>query len=157
MAARTADAIINSYSNPVVITVPVEGADEFYRGAVVWTDLTNNGKATVAPASGDRPLGICTHHQTTTAANDEIEVVVNGIVEVPCAATITAADNSSLLVYDVNVAITDNTADAVSDLDATLEASDAVLGRILRADGSFAVIELSNLTGRIYSATLGWV
>ena len=60
----------------------VEGADEFYRGAILCHSA---GLVVADNANGDTGLGVCTERATTTAANETVKVAVAGIWWFTCA------------------------------------------------------------------------
>ncbi len=60
----------------------VEGADEFYRGAIL---CHSSGLVVADNANADTGLGVCTERVTTTAANQIVKVAVAGIWWFACA------------------------------------------------------------------------
>lgn len=146
-----------SISGPVTkISVPCGAADVFYEGAVVWTDETSPtatvSPVTVAPATGDRVLGICARQVTTLAEGDLVDVYVEGVIGIAGMTNVTRHDIGELVVFDAGTTITDNPTDAVSAGDITLADNDAVLGRLVSYVDSVAYVKVGDFTGRIFAA-----
>jgi len=66
---------------------PVEGADVFYRGAIL---CHSSGLVVADNANADTGLGVCTEETTTTAANQIVKVSVSGVWWFSCAQFATA-------------------------------------------------------------------
>lgn len=145
MAVLAADTLIPHFGNPRKISVQCDAADVFYKGAVVWAKAA--GYAVVAPAAGDRPIGLCTQQVTTTAQGQLVEIYVEGLFSFPLGTGVTIADVGGRLIYDVSSAVTDNPSDTVSAEDTTLAANDATVGRILDVISSRAIIQIGGITG----------
>lgn len=129
------------------LSVQCDTADIFYKGAIVWQKAA--GYATVAPAAGDRPIGICAHQVTTTAQGQLVDVYTQGVFSFPLGTGVTIADTGGRLIYDVSSAITDNPSDTVSAEDTTLAVNDATVGRILDVINSRAIVQIGGITGDI--------
>jgi len=156
MAVLAADANAETVGTPTKISLSANGADVFYRGAVVFIDT--GGGAQVVPAAGDRVAGLCCQQQTTTAAGDEVEVYSEGLFWLPVGTNITAADEGELLILDIGTTQSDNPGDFVSAGDTTLAANDAAVGVIKRVTSTQMLVELGTFTGRIYDAVAAaWV
>lgn len=160
MAALTGDANVNFEGTPKKTTMYAAAAYTFRKGSLVWVDRTSGG-ATVgyvqntSIAAGDRILGICAEAVTTTAIGDPVSVYVDGVFSLPKAAGTTAADVGDYLIHDISATQTDNPADCVAGVDATVAANDVMVGRILRIENGQVVIDLK--PGAIYDALIGWV
>ena len=156
MAILAQDINVSVLGQPVYAALSCNAADIHYQGAIVWIDTL--GGAQVTGAAADRVVGICTKQQTTTAAGQEIEVLVSGYVWMPIGSGIAAADEGELLVHDDSDAYTDNPADFKAAGDLTLAANDAAVGKIVRVTSTQMLIEIGAFTGRIYDATAAaWV
>jgi hypothetical protein len=155
--ALTADLNVSTEGVPKIASVQVDQADTWYRGALIWVDLTN-GLATCANMlSGDRILGICTKKQTTTAANQKIDIMVGGLIWLPKAAGTGIADIGDWLNWNAGTALTDDPTALQSATDATLAAPDAKVGQILDVDLTLLMVLVNLKPGTVYSATLGWI
>jgi hypothetical protein len=151
MAVLAADANINWFGNPRKIAVPCTTADVFYKGAVVWALAA--GKFGVAPAAGDRCIGICTQQVTTTAADQLVEIAVDGLFQITgtfTTATITVADCGATVKFG-QAEVSDNVLDVRTIEDTALAANDAILGRIVSFLDSKIVIAI----GLGYTGQLG--
>ena len=127
-------------------------ADIFYRGAVVFIDTA--GGVQCLPEKGDRALGVIPYQQTTTAAGDEIEVIVQGNIWMPLGAgPIAVTDEGDILIVDEGTTLSDNVDDMPSAIVTTLEADDIAVGRIMRVKSDKMLIGISPaLTGSIATA-----
>ncbi len=152
MAVLAKDLHIPHVGNPTKVPIRVAGADEFYAGALVFAAAAGGA---VALAAASLPfLGIVTRHFTTTAAGDLIECFVDGVFKFPTISTITGADEGDALIMDASGTLSDNPADCVSAVDATIVVTDVLIGQILTvvSDGFF--VQLKKGTG-VYNAN-GW-
>jgi hypothetical protein len=158
MAVLAGDTLFQQIGAVVKMSLPCSGADTFYRGAVVWCDLTSGG-ATVGQvqcasiAAGDRVAGIIPYQQTTAAAGDLVEFIIQGLVVLPVGSNVAAADTLSLLLHDISATQTDNPADCVSSLDTTEAANDCIVGRIRAVTATTMTVQLGDNTGSLYDAT----
>lgn len=156
MAVLAANANVAIVGTGTKISVPCGAADIFYEGAVVWTDETSPtatvSPVTVAPATGDRILGICARQVTTLAEGDLVDVYVDGTFAIKGMTNVTRHDIGEFVVYDAGTTITDNPADAVSAGDITLADNDAILGRLVSYVDSTAYVKLGDTTGLIRAA-----
>ena len=139
------------------IAVKAVGGDTFYKGALVYADAAT-GKAQVStPAAGDVFLGICAKQVVATAADDLVEIYTGGLWALNMTTPV-EGDVGDVCCMDVTGTPTDNAADAVTGVDATLAANDILIGKILAIDieettRAWVMLE----PGWIYSTTLGWV
>lgn len=150
MAVLAANVELPHLGNPTKVEVPTNAADVYYAGAIVWALAA--GYASVAPAAGDRPIGICTRQFTTTAQGDKIEIFVDGTFLFPALSSVSIADLGSGVCFDVSANVTDNPADCVSVEDTTLAADDALVGRIVSFVGGRPYVNIATM-GAIYAAT----
>ena len=155
MGVLAADALANEASGSNIETLgrPCSGADTFYRGAVVYLDAATC-TVQVVPASGDIILGICTKTQTTTAANELVEVVTAGAVWLPLGTGVAADNAGDLVCQDITATQSDNPADFIPLDDLTPAAGDTAIGPLL---GLTATQMLVRITPQNYVATIGWV
>ena len=158
MAILAADTAVSTFGVPLKINVLASVAgDVFYSGALVYVDVGGAGvagSATVVPAVGDRFLGISPKQQTPAAAGDLVEVYIEGVFEIPNS-TLAATDNGDMLVFDSSGTKTDNPADLVAMLQITPVVSDAVVGQIIKADGTRALIAISpGFSGRLVATVI---
>ena len=116
MAVLAKNANVGLVGTGTKISVPCGAADIFYEGAVVWTDETSASATvspvTVAPATGDRILGICARQVTTTAEGDLVDIYIDGTFAIKGMTNVTRHDIGELVVFDAGTTITDNPADA---------------------------------------------
>lgn len=151
MAALAADVQCSTAGKTTNVQLSCNAADTFYKGAIVFVDT--GGGAQVTWAAGDRPVGICPYKQTTTAASQEVEVIVEGLVWLPLGTNIAAADEGDLLLLDADGTTTDNPGDMVAAGDITIAAGDMVIGRIVRVTSSAMLVNINPaLTGAIGTA-----
>lgn len=145
MAALTADVQIPALgATAVKLALPAVGADTFYAGALVYADATN-GKCQVTMAAGDRFLGICAKQKVVAAADELVDVYVDGIFLLPFNGA--AVDDVGEKVWmDTDVA-TDNPADLLPDADITLAANDVLIGKCLGLSGSSGWVKLHTIAG----------
>lgn len=158
MAVLAADLNGSTKGSSTIFGFPCSGADIFYRGALLWIDLTSGGatvgQAQVASiAAGDKIVGIVTKQQTTTVAGQFVDAWVSGIISMPLGTGLTLADIGDLLVHDISATQTDNPLDCLPHGDVTLAANDIAVGRIMFADAVNMYIQLDSWCGRIYDAT----
>ena len=162
MAALAADANCSLVGVPTFWRFAASTAGEvFYKGAVIWWDLTSGG-ATVGQvqvasiAAGDRIVGICAKQQTSVAIGDLIEVLIKGTVWLPLGANIAALDTGGLIGADASGTMSDNPADLVhlaeGAADIAAAANDCLLGRIKEVTASQMLVQLENV-GAIYGGT----
>ena len=155
MAVLAKNANVAIVGTGTKISVPCGAADIFYEGAVVWTDETSPtatvSPITVAPATGDRILGICARQVTTTAEGDLVDIYVDGTFAIK-GISVTRNDIGEFVVFDAGTTITDNPADAVAAGDITLADNDAILGTLVSYYDSTAYVRLGGLTGFIRAA-----
>lgn len=135
-----------------MISVPCTAADIFYAGAIVWALAA--GKFGVAPAAGDRAVGICCKQVTTTAADQLVDIYIDGVFEFPTLASVTVADTGSGIIMPAS-GPTDNPADCVSVEDATLAVNDCYIGRIVSWLNSKPIVRLDNIGTIMSSVTAG--
>ncbi len=80
MGALTAAVVPAPYYDPAFPIgkryYAVEGADVFYRGAIL---CFSSGLVVADNADADTGLGVCTQQVTTTAANDVVQVATHGV------------------------------------------------------------------------------
>jgi len=162
MAVLAKNANVALVGTGTKISVPCGAADIFYEGAVVWVDETSPtatvSPITVAPATGDRILGICARQVTTTAEGDLVDVYIDGTFAI-AGMSVTRNDIGDLIVFDAGTTITDNPADAVAAGDITTADNDAILGVLVSYYDSTAYVRLGGLTGQIKMAdanAIGW-
>ena len=151
MAALAADVQCSVTGTSRNAVLSCNAADTFYKGAIVFTDTA--GGAQVTWAAGDRPVGVCPYQQTTTAASQNVEVIVEGLVWLPIGANVSAADEGDLLLLDADGTADDNPASMVAAGDITIAAGDVVVGRIVRVTSSAMLVYISPaLTGALGTA-----
>lgn len=152
MASLAADVNVSVLGVPVYGGFSCNAADTFYQGAIVYIDT--GGGCQVTWATGDRPLGICTKQQVTTAASEIVEVLIDGYVWLPVGTAIAAADEGDYLIADVSATPTDNPADMVGYGDTVasdvLADNDAVVGRILRVTATQMLVRIGPETGMLF-------
>jgi hypothetical protein len=129
MAALTADVHIPHLGTPTKIKVKAVGADTFYAGALVFADGTN-GKAQVVPAATDSFLGICAKQVVVSAADELVEIYVDGIWALAFTG-VAEVDVGQTVVVDMTGTLSDNEADLVSAADATIVAGDILIGKCI--------------------------
>ena len=129
MAALEADVHIPHLGTPTKISVKAIGADTFFAGALVFADGTN-GKAQVVPAATDSFLGICAKQVVATAADDLVEIYVDGIHALAFTG-VAEADVGQTVVVDMTGTLSDNETDLVSAADATIVAGDILVGKCI--------------------------
>lgn len=158
MAALTADVdhphkgSLDQYK----LSIPAVAADTFYKGALVYGDATNGLCQVSVPAAGDVLLGVCAK-QVVAAIGDPVDIYAGGLWALT-KSTPTEADVGCAMFQDVNVAPTDNPADAITLEDSALEADDILIGKILAVDVEETTRVWVQLDpGWIYSITLSWV
>lgn len=152
MAALAADVNCSAVGKTCNLQLSANGADTFYRGAIVFSDATNGGVQAV-PAAGDRAVGVIPYQQTTTASGDEVEVIVEGFVWLPVGTNITAADEGNVLTLDIGTTQSDNPADFESAEDLTLAANDVAAGRIIRVTSTQMLVYIGpGVTGGLGTA-----
>ncbi len=139
------------------IAVPCDGADKFYAGALAYYKYssTASGKLTVAPAATDRFAGVVAKYVETLAADELVEIVIDGVIGLPAAiANIDALDMGDFLGFDINVgAATDNVADLIPLTGVTLAAGDICIGKAVGIQGGKMLVKLDPKT---YTAA-GWI
>lgn len=140
MAALSADIMLPTYGDAMPIDVPCNAAGTFFNGQCVFVDATS-GKAVVTPGSADRFIGFSAKNQTTTAADQLIQVYVDGIFGVLVSGS-NAADIGKTCCVD-NSAITNNPSDLVVTTDITEAVSDRAIGTVLSFHSSRAWVKLS--------------
>lgn len=157
MAALTADVHIPHLGNPTKIAVKAIGADTFYAGALVFADSAN-GKAQVVPAVNDSFLGICAKQVVAAAADDLVEIYIDGV----WALAFTGAaevDVGQVVVVDIGEGtLSDNEADLVSAADATVAATDILIGKCVglnRDETTRGWVQLHTPSG--IANVLGWL
>lgn len=153
MAALAADVNCSAVGKYSSTQFSANGADTFYRGAIVFCDT--GGGLQAVPAAGDRVIGVIPYQQTTTASGDEVEVVVKGQVWLPVGTNIAAADEGELLALDIGSTQSDNPADFVSLGDITPANNDAIVGTILRVTSTEMLIDLDGNKGKLVRADTG--
>ncbi len=158
MAALTADVHIPHLGTPTKLSVKAIGADTFFAGALVFADSAN-GKAQVVPASGDAFLGICATQVIATAADDLVEIYIDGCHALAFAGA-AEADVGNVVVIDIGGGtLTDNEADVVSAADATVAAADILIGKCIglnRDEVTRGWVQLHLTSGIATSAGIGW-
>ncbi len=139
MSALAAD--VGGATSGISLTVPLKAnaADTYYRGSIVYIDTGGGAQLTVA--AGDRVAGISTE-QKTVAVGDLVEVLIFGAVWLPVGTNVAAADEGEYLVND-GATDSDNPADMVSFGDITPAANDAIVGKILRVEGSEMLVAIT--------------
>ena len=148
MAVLAADINISAVGNTRNTQFSANGADTYYKGAVVFIDT--GGGLQALPAAGDRCAGVIPYQQTVTAASDEVEVIVEGLVWMPLGLNITAANEGGILFVNMDGTLSDNVADMPSAIDITIAENDIAIGRILRVTSTRMLIGLTpGLTGSI--------
>ena len=140
MAVLAADANVETVGHATKCSFSANGADTFYRGAVLYADT--GGGVQLVPAAGDQIVGIVAQQVTTTAAGDEVEAYVDGVFWMPVGTNITAADEGTRIVNDMDSTQSDNVADFVSQADITVVANDQSLGYILRVTATQMLIKV---------------
>ena len=156
MAALTADVHIPHLGTPTKLSVKAVGADTFFAGALVFADGTT-GKAQVVPAATDSFLGICAAQVIATAADDLVEVYVDGIHALAFTG-VAEVDVGQTVVVDMSGTLSDNEADLVSAADATIVAGDVLVGKCLginREETTRGWVQLH--TGSGVANALGWL
>jgi hypothetical protein len=157
MAALTADVHIPHLGTPTKIAVKAVAADTFYAGALVFADGTT-GKAQVVPAATDSFLGICAAQVVATAADDLVEIYVDGIWALAFTG-VAEVDVGQTVVVDMSGgALSDNEADLVSAADATIVAGDILIGKCIginQEDTSRGWVQLHTPSG--IANVLGWL
>jgi len=158
MAALAVD-IDSPHKGPLTkLTVKAVGADTFYKGAFVFGDAANGKAQVTAPATGDVFLGVCAEQVVATAADDPVDIYVEGTFAFAMATPV-EGDVGDVCVVDIAGGTnTDNPADAVTGNDATLAATDILIGKILAIDieeTTRAWVKID--PGWIYSTTIGWI
>jgi hypothetical protein len=147
-----ADVLCSSYGVPIKVGLSANGADTFYRGALVHVD-TGGGVQSV-PAAGDRCIGISPEKQVTKTAGDTVQVIVDGLVWLPIGSGISVADEGDFLVMDISAQLTDNPTECKALADITPVQNDCVIGQILKVETSRMLIAIiPGITGRIMAAT----
>jgi len=148
MAVLAADVNISAVGDTRNTQFSANGADTYFKGAIVYSDT--GGGLQALPAAGDRCVGVIPYKQVVTAASDEVEVIVEGLVWMPLGTNITAADEGDILCCDISGTLSDNPADMVSAIDITIAENDIAVGRILRVTSTRMLIGLTpGLTGSI--------
>jgi hypothetical protein len=142
MAALSADLVLNYQgAQPTKIPVPMISALTFYKGALVFADGAS-GKAQILPASGDVFLGICAEQVVGTAADEIVEIYVDGVWLLPYT-TPANGDEGGMCKVDMGGTLSDNIADCNGPATAAA-AGDIAIGVILAVGTSF-------------ESTVGWV
>ncbi len=154
MAVLAANIDVSWVGNPNKLTFAATAADTYYCGSLVFI-IKGTGKVQPLAAANYNFAGICVEKQTIAAADDPVEVFVDGIFLLPIGSAISAADEGDLLIMDASGTLSDNPADLVSNLDATGVATDVVVGRVLRVpDAAHMWVQLDH---RICVTNVGWV
>ena len=149
MAVLAADVNISAVGDTRNTQFSANGADTYFKGAIVYSDT--GGGLQALPAAGDRCVGVIPYKQVVTAAGDEVEVIVEGLIWMPIGtANISAADEGDILCCDISGTLSDNPGDMVSAIDITIAANDIAVGRILRVTTTQMLIGITpGLTGSI--------
>ncbi len=135
MAALSADVHIPRLGGPVTkIAIKAVGADTFYAGALVFADGTN-GKAQAVPAATDSFLGICVKQVVAAAADDLVEIYIDGVWALQFAGAAEVDVGTGVFVDIGGGALTDNETDLVSGADATPVAGDILIGKCIGLAG----------------------
>ena len=135
MAALTADAPMPHKGHLTKIGVKCVGADTFYEGALVYGDATDGkAQATATTTEDDVFLGICARNITTTAANQIVEVYVDGLWAFRPTVAIVEGDVGDVLIIDDSATLSDNPADCVTGAAATTAVHDILIGKIIAID-----------------------
>lgn len=156
MAVLDADVHIPHKGTPTKMAMPCAGADIFYAGALLYADAAD-GLVQALPAAGDVFAGICAKQVTTTAANDLVEVYVDGIHALAYASAAEGDQMDHIVIVALGT-LSDNEADAQVVLTGALAGNDIRIGKMRgmnQQDTSRAWIELH--PGEVWSLTLGWV
>ena len=126
--ALTADIHIPHLGTPTKLKVKAIGADTFFAGALVFADGTS-GKAQVVPAATDSFLGICAKQVVATAADQLVEIYVDGIWALAFAG-VAEADVGQVVIVDMDGgALSDDEGDLVAAADSA--GNEPVAGDIL--------------------------
>ena len=142
MGVLTADLTLNWQGpQPTKIPVLAIAADTFFKGALLFADGTN-GKIQALPASGDVFIGICAEQVIAAAADDIVEVYVDGVWLLPYT-TPAQGDVGGMCKVDLGGTLSDNIADCLGPATAAA-AGDIAIGVILGIGTSF-------------ESTVGWV
>lgn len=158
MAALTADVHIPHLGTPTKLKVKAIGADTFFAGALVYADSAN-GKAQVVPATGDAFLGICAAQVVAAAADDLVEIYIDGCHAIAFTGA-AEADVGNVVVVDIGGGtLTDNEADLVSAVDATVAAADILIGKCVglsQEEPTRGWVQLHLTSGIATAAGIGW-
>ena len=143
MAALAADINVSTVGTPTLYKFAANGADTYYRGAIVFIDT--GGGVQVVPAAGDLPLGISTKQQVIAAAADLVEVMVEGWAWLPIGTGVAADDEGTRLTLDISATQSDNAADWIPEADAGggLAANDISLGIIKKVETTRMLIKFA--------------
>lgn len=127
--ALTADVHIPHKGTPTKVAIPAIGADTFFAGALVYADDAN-GKVQAVPAAGDVFLGIVAKQVVATAANDLVEVYVDGIHALAYGSA-AEGDQSASICLNIGTTQSDDEGD-MSALDlAGLATDDILIGKMI--------------------------
>ncbi len=129
MAALTADVHIPHLGTPTKISLKAIGADTFYAGALLFADGTN-GKLQAVPAATDSFIGICAKQKVVTAADELVEVYVDGIHALAFTG-VAEVDVGQTVVVNMDGTLSDNETDLESAADATIVAGDILIGKCI--------------------------
>jgi hypothetical protein len=143
MADLAADNQMPHMGTPTKLRMPCAAATTFYKGALVWAAAASGKAVTDAFSAGDLFLGICAKKVVTTAADQMVEVFVDGIWGFKISGT-TSADMGHKAIIDAS-ADSNNPDDVISTIDATEAAGDILLGGILTVYDSRAWVKLTGL------------
>ena len=157
MAALTAD-VDHPHKGPLTkLAVKAIGADTFYKGALVYADAAN-GKAQVSvPATGDVFIGICAEQVVATAADDLVDIYVDGLWSLNVT-TPAVADVGLAFFMNVDGTPTDNANDAIQPGDAALANTDILIGKLLAIDSDDSTRGWFRIdVGWIYDDAIGWI
>lgn len=151
MAALTTEINLPFIGTPNKSAGVCNAALTFFKGAIVYADATS-GKLCRTGAAGTRAMGIITHTQITTAADQVVEYWSSGIFQFPTLSGVTIADQGENIIVDQSVAVTDNPADCLASGDVTLAANDILIGKLLWMNGA-PHVDITGRIGGVYDGT----
>ena len=156
MAGLTADVHIPHLGTPTKIALKAIGADTFFGGAMVFADGTS-GKLQAVPAATDHFIGICAKQAVITAADQLVEVYIDGVHALAFTG-VAEADVGNVVVVNMDGTLSDNEADLESAADATIVAGDILIGKCIginRDETTRGWVQLH--VGSSVANVLGWL